>query len=135
MASASLALQTAIVAALRASAGVTGLVAADRILDHVPQGTRFPYVTLGQSSERDWSTGSDEGREHILTLHVWSRAAGKREVHEIMGAMRVALHDQPLALAGWRLVNLRHEYSDARRESDGETVHGLVRFRAVTEPA
>lgn len=134
MASASLALQTAVFAALQADAGLTALLPAGRILDHVPQAMQFPYVTLGQSSERDWSTGSEDGREHILTLHVWSRAAGKRETLEILGAMRACLHERPLALTGWRLINLRHEHSDARRENDGETLHGILRLRAVTEP-
>jgi len=29
---------------------------------------------------------------------------------------------------------VRHELSEVRREPDGETYHGFVRFRAVTEP-
>jgi hypothetical protein len=49
--------------------------------------------------------------------------------------VRTALHDQALSLAGHRLVNLRHELSEARREPDGDTTHGIVRYRAVTEPA
>jgi len=52
-----------------------------------------------------------------------------------MGALREALHDRPLAVTGHRLVNLRHEFSDARRETDGDTYHGIVRLRAVTKPA
>ena len=52
-----------------------------------------------------------------------------------MGAVRTALHDQPLTLTGHRLINLRHEFSEARRDPDGETIHGIARFRAVTEPA
>jgi len=36
-------------------------------------------------------------------------------------------------LSGHRLINLRHEFSEARRDSDGETFHGIARFRAVTE--
>lgn len=134
MASASFALQAAIFAALRADAGVRALLPSDRILDHVPQTARFPYVSLGTSSERDWSTGTEDGREHILTLHVWSRGAGKREAHEIMSAIRACLHERALALDGWRLISLRHEFSDARRDADGETIHGLVRLRALTEP-
>jgi hypothetical protein len=51
-----------------------------------------------------------------------------------MGALKIALHDAALTLSGHRLVNLRHELSEARRESDGDTYHGIVRFRAVTEP-
>ena len=75
-----------------------------------------------------------DGNEHILTLHVWSQARGKKQAHEIMGALRAALHDQPLELSGHRMINLLHEHSEARRDLDGETYHGIVRFRATTEP-
>jgi hypothetical protein len=139
MPSASLALQQSIFAALTADAALTTLLGGTRIYDDVPQGTQLPYLTLGQSTERDWSTGGDPdtetGSEHILTLHVWSDARGKKQAHDIIGAVRAVLHDQPLTLTGHRLVNIRHEFSEARRNSDGETIHGLARFRAVTEPA
>ena len=135
MPSASWSLQQSVFAKLTADATLLALLGAPRVYDDVPQGTDFPYLTFGQSTARDWSTGSDEGNEHILTLHVWSQANGKRQAHEIMGAVRGALHDQPLALSGHRLVNLRHEFSEARRDPDGDTTHGIARFRAVTEPA
>ncbi|MBS0241936.1 MAG: DUF3168 domain-containing protein [Proteobacteria bacterium] len=133
MPSASWSLQKAVYAALAADAAVASFVA-DRLFDAVPQRRSFPYVTLGQSTVRDWSTGSDEGDEHQLTLHVWSRADGRREAHELMSALKLALHERTLSLEGHHLVNLRHELSEARREPDGETYHGIVRLRAVTEP-
>ena len=46
-----------------------------------------------------------------------------------------ALHDQPLMLVDHELVNLRHEFSEARPDPDGDTFHGIVRYRAVTEPS
>jgi hypothetical protein len=55
-------------------------------------------------------------------------------MHEIMQVLRSVLHARDLTLDGHRLVNLRHELSEARREADGETYHGIVRLRAVTEP-
>jgi hypothetical protein len=134
MPSASWALQQSIFGKLASDVALLGLLGAPRIYDDVPQGVAFPYLTLGQSLARDWGTGTEDGSEHILTLHVWSHANGKREAQEIMGAVRSALHDQPLALSGHRLVNLRHEFSEARRDPDGETYHGIVRYRAVTEP-
>ncbi len=134
MASASWELQKAVYAALTADAALTGLLGGARVYDHVPRDAPLPYVTLGQTTARDWSTGSEQGEEHVFAVHVWSRAAGKKEAHEIMGAVRACLHEAPLAPAGHRLVTLRHELSDARREADGETTHGIVRFRAVTEP-
>ena len=63
-----------------------------------------------------------------------ARAASK-QVHEIIEAIKAALHDQPLLLADHHLVNLRHEFSEARLDPDGDTFHGIVRYRAVTEPA
>lgn len=135
MASAGWALQKAVHAALTADAVLVGLLGGPQVFDDVPQQTAFPYVTLGQSTERDWSTATEDGAEHVLTLHVWSKRAGRKETREIMEAVRGALHDRALAVGGHRLVNLRHEFSEARRDADGETYHGIVRYRAVTEPA
>lgn len=135
MPSASWSLQQSIFARHSADAPLATLLGGQpRVYDDVPQGSDFPYLTLGQSIARDWSTGTEEGNEHILTLHVWSKAKGKKEAHEIMGAVRTLLHEQALSLPGHRLINLRHEFSEARRDPDGETVHGITRFRAVTEP-
>ena len=139
MSSAALALQQSIYAALVADAAITTLLGVNRIYDDVPQGSTLPYLTIGQTTERDWSTGgdtaTDDGAEHLLTLHVWSDARGKKQTHAILAALRSALHDEQLTLSGHRLINLRHEFSEARRAPDGETIHGLARFRAVTEPA
>lgn len=135
MPSASFALQAAVLAALAADADlIARLGTPPRIYDDVPPRPAYPYVTFGQSSDRDWSTGSDAGTEHTLTLHVWSKAAGRKETQAITAAIRSALHDTALTLVEHRLVNLRLEHAEARRDPDGETIHGLVRFRAVTEP-
>jgi hypothetical protein len=129
-------LQRAIFAAL---SGSTDLVAAlgsgERIFDHAPANLAFPYVTFGRTSIYDWSTGTESGTEQLFTLHVWSKAKGKREAIEIMDASRAVLHDQALPLDGHALVNLRLEYSEVRFDDDQSVYHGLLRFRAVTEPA
>ena len=134
MSSAGFALQQALHARLTNDPNVVALLGGPRVYDDVPDRAQFPYVTIGQTTERDWSTGSDDGSEHTLTLHVWSRAAGRREANAVISAARTALHDASLVLDGHRLINLRHEFSDARRDPDGETFHGTARFRAVTEP-
>ena len=137
MQSASWALQTAIHRALTANPAVSALLGGPHVWDHVPRGAAYPYVTFGVTTERDWSTGSDPasdaGGEHILTLHVWSKSAGRDEVDAIAAALRHALHEQTLSLAGHRLVNLRHELTDTRRNVNDELYHGVVRLRAVTE--
>lgn len=128
------AVQAAVHAALVADVDVTAALGGQRVFDHVPRGRAYPYMTFGQCITRDWSTGDSVSHEHLMVLHVWSRAAGREEVLAILAAARTALHDQALALADHRLINLRHESSDVRRDPDGETFQGLLRFRAVTEP-
>jgi hypothetical protein len=74
---------------------------------------------------RDWSTGTEDGPEHSLTLNVWSRTGCKKEMQEIIEPVRLALHDKPLLLEDHFLVNLRHEFSEARLDPDGDTFHGV----------
>ncbi len=133
MSSAAFALQQAIFSKLTNDAQTAAALGGPRIYDDVPARAEFPFMTFGQSTERDWSTGTDQGYEHTITLHAWSRSRGRKEAQAVISAARDALHDQDLSLAGHRLVNLRHEYSEVRRDNDGETFHGIARFRAVTE--
>jgi hypothetical protein len=134
MASAGFELQRAVYSSLSGDATLAGLLGGAHIYDDVPRDAAYPYVTVGQSSWRDWSTGGEDGEEHTLTLHVWSDSGGHRETHHIMTRVRERLHDAALTLTGHHLVNLRHEFSEARRDAGGESYRGLVRFRAVTEP-
>lgn len=129
------ALQRAVFLTLANNQALTALLGGPRLYDDTPQPVVFPYITFGQSTLRDASTSTDPGDEHILTLHVWSRTHGRKEAQAIIDVIRTSLHDQPLVLTGHHLVNLRHEYSDCRRDPDGETTHGTVRLRAMTEPA
>ncbi len=134
MSSSAHALQTAIFSTLAADTSLTALLGAPRIYDQVPQPATYPYVTFGQSTVRDADTSSAAADEHIVTLHVWSQARGRQETHRLIDAIRSALHDKVLALAGHSLINIRHDFSEARRDPDGDTLHGIVRLRAVTEP-
>ena len=128
------ALQKAVYATLTANGDVLAALGGSHIYDHVPRKTAKPYVTFAQSVVRDWSSGVEEAHEHTLTLHVWAAATGAKKTRAVLAAMRAALHDQELALDGHRLVNLRHEFSEVRRIEDGETINGIMRLRAVTEP-
>ena len=125
-------LQKAIFEALAANGALAVLVGA-RVFDHAPANAAFPYITFGRTSVYDWSTGTESGTEQLFTLHVWSKAKGKKEALEIMELARATLHDAALELEGHKLVNLRLEFSEARYDDRNEAHHGLLRFRAVTE--
>jgi hypothetical protein len=134
MPSATFALQKAIHLALTNAPTVTTQLGGPRIYDHVPRGQPYPYVTFAQTSDRDWSTGTEAGSEHTVTLHVWTEAAGRKQALAILDAIATALHDAPLSLDGHRLINLRREFTDATRLDADDAYRGLLRLRAVTEP-
>jgi hypothetical protein len=94
----------------------------------------FPYITFGRTSGFDWSTGTESGTEHIFTLHIWSKAQGKKEALEIMERARAVIDDAPLTMTGHHLVSIRLEFSEVRFDEDLSVYHGLLRFRVLTEP-
>ena len=51
-----------------------------RVFDAVPRGTAFPYIVIGDDKETDWSTATEQGSEHLLAVHVWSRSPGLKEL-------------------------------------------------------
>ena len=91
-------LQRGMYQTLASSTELGALLGGTRIYHDSPQAATYPFISLGESMLRDWSTGTEDGAEHLLTLHVWSRAGGKKQVHDIIEAIKSALHDQPLML-------------------------------------
>ena len=133
MAAAAVELQKVIFAALRGDAAISAVVG-NRIHDHAPANVRFPYLTFGRSSAYDWSTGTEIGTEHLFSIHVWSKARGKTETLELMGRVEELLRDGKLVPQGHHLVNLTPNFAESRFDEELSLYHGLLRYRAVTEP-
>lgn len=135
----SLALQGAIVTALKASASVSALIAArvyDRVPKPVPPATEpiFPYVTLGDDETlADHAECLEGSVEVTATIDVWSRTIGKVEAKAIAGAVVTALNGQALSLTGYRLVLIEHQSSRHLDDPDGLTSHSVVTFRALID--
>ena len=135
MSSASWALQQAIFAELSASTDLQALIGDPlRIYDAVPREAAFPYVVVGDDQVNDWSTATEGGSEHLLAIHVWSRNGGCKEAKLIADVVREGLDGASLALTGQTLIDILYQGEETVRETDGETFHATVRFRAVTEP-
>jgi len=126
-------LQRAVFIALSGDIGLASMIGGNKIYDYAPPAAGFPYITFGRSSVFDWSTATESGIEHILTLHVWSQAKGKKEVLEVMERVGALLHDLALTLSEHHLVLIRLEQSEARFEPDLAAHHGTLRFRALVE--
>lgn len=127
-------LQKAIYTALAASSGLVSALGGVKIYDHNPQEAAFPYLVIGRASNLDWSTASEDGSEHLVIIHVWSARSDRGEVYQLQQEIQQSLHDVALLAVDHNVVNLRHEFSEVRNDQAADKLHGIMRFRAVTEP-
>ena len=127
-------LQKAIHGLLTADAALVARLGGQKVFDATPPNAAFPYVSFGRTSIYDWSTGTESGTEQLFTIHVWSKAKGKTETLEIMETIRQLIDAAPPELDNHALVNLQLEFAEVRYDEDISVHHGLLRFRAVTEP-
>ncbi|MGY3527698.1 DUF3168 domain-containing protein [Bradyrhizobium sp. USDA 4452] len=134
----SLALQGAIVAALKDDAGVSAIVAA-RVFDQVgrnPDGSptvAFPYIAIGDTQVLPELAECTDAASSYVTLHLWSRAVGFPEVKRLGAAVIKVLHDAALELAGGTLQSLLLNSTHYIRDPDGLTSHAVLVFEALTD--
>lgn len=138
-------LQRAVFDALRSDAPLAELLAetADEsgpaVYDHVPQaedpadGTKFPYVVVGEDTQVSFDTDTELGFEATVTVHSFSVHKGRMEVKQIQGAIYACLHRRELVVDGYDTVDCIWEYSDSAIEPDGVTRHGVQRFRITVQ--
>lgn len=133
---ASLALQAAVVAVLRADAGVAALVGA-RIYDEPPQTVTFPYVRYGTDNLAPLRMSGDCVDDDVtFSVEVHSRpVAGRVEAKRIAQAVRTALDDKTLTVTGFALEWLQYTTQAITRAADGETYIATIAFEAALSAA
>lgn len=134
MADALLPLQTAIAALL--TSGSPALFPYDLYTGRAKQNCSFPYGVLGDDTAIDWGTKTERGQEITVTIHCWSRkAASTKEVKEMMAALYAALHEASFTVSGQDLVSCRFDFGQVIEDADGQTFHGVSRFRLFLSAA
>lgn len=123
----SVALQKAVVAALKA-------VLAAPVFDRVPPSDEWPRVVIGEGQELPNRADCMNGREIYLDVHVWSRDVGQGEAKRIAGQIADALDDADLTLDGNAIDLLRLDGARFLRDPDGRSSHAVVTIRAFTQP-
>lgn len=131
-----LALQAALVAALRADAGVTALVA-QRVYDEPPQDVVFPYFRIGTLDLRPLRLSGDCTDEDLMfSIEGHSRpTAGRVEAARLAHAARLALDGKALTLAGYTLDWIDWQTQAVTRAADGKSYIATVAFEAALSPA
>lgn len=123
--------QTAVYDALTGDATLTALV--NGVFDHVPEGTDYPYVELGEATATAENSHDRTGKDQVLTLHVWSDHHGYSEALNIAARIAVLLEHQALTLTNDHHVYTQFEFAQTLRDPDPAVRHVPVRFRIVTE--
>lgn len=126
----SLALQGAIVAALKADADLIDLIN-KRVYDEPPdeKARTFPYVTVGDSQVLgDDIEDCGDGSEVFLQVDAWSQAVGYPEVKRIAAAIRTVLKTLPV-IADFVVTVSEFRQCQFLRDPDGKTRHAALQFR------
>jgi hypothetical protein len=109
-----------------------------RIYSHVPEGTPYPYVRIGDLTVTDTSAKDSDMHEVEVMIHAFSRTTESPvAVETLLRDIYAALHNQEAAvpLATGRLVFLRCEFQTSYQErTPNDTYwHGVQRYRAFTQ--
>jgi hypothetical protein len=104
-----------------------------RIYDHVPPGAVFPYVVFGPVVTRPYDDKDRTGFEQTVTLDIWSRYRGSKEVKDILQAIYDVLHRAELDVEDEVFVSCEFVGADVVPESDGLIYRGEVRFDVITQ--
>lgn len=131
--------QGAIFKALAGDPGVVAIVGA-RIFDDVPHegeaiASGFPRVSIGEQGGEMVGTDDSDIVSMEITVHAWSRAPGRRECLQLIGAIVEALHKRAHPVASGLLIFLNYATHETVKEPDGETYHGSVRFAGMLQIA
>lgn len=131
---ASLPVQKAVLAALKADAGVAALVAG-RVYDQVPVSAVKPYLSFGPFQVLPDQADCYDASDITVQLDGWSAGPGSVEVKKIGRAVRAALDQKALLLdEEERLITINIEQTQYLVEPDGITQHAMLQFVARTEP-
>ncbi len=133
MADPAIAIQGAVLTALRNAPDLTALVGT-RVYDYVLVGSelqdaqRFPYVRVDvtQSVENDDECGTRW--DVFVSVHTWSRSRFRAQTFNMMAAVRAAL-DVELPVLTYRLEERQFLQSRTLDDPDGITQHGIVEMR------
>ena len=113
------------------AAGITcvGHTGAVPVRDWVPDATDYPYISIGEDTIAEGPSWSDDQRDCTLTLHVWSRYAGKKQAKQIGGALVTSLRASLTSTGEWRVQRVNLDLANYYLDPDARTQHGVIRVR------
>ncbi len=103
---------------------------------YLPEGmprNNFPYVVIGDDDTSAWDTDDTLGKEIDINIDIWSRTAGFKQTKAIMGEIYNILNRGALTKTGYNIVDCLCTESQALRDPDGITRHGVMVFKLTIQ--
>jgi hypothetical protein len=103
---------------------------------YLPEGmprNNFPYVVIGDDDTSAWDTDDTLGKEIDISIDIWSRTAGFKQTKAIMGEIYDILNRGALTKTGYNIVDCLCTESQALRDPDGITRHGVMVFKLTIQ--
>lgn len=102
------------------------------VLDQAGPNQEFPYATIGEFICGETDTLTEQSIDLEVTVHVWSRQPGMQQCEDLMTIAKDTLDRKVLPVTGFQWVTTIWNYAQTLREPDGQTRHGILRFRVMT---
>ena len=103
------------------------------VYNHVPPNPLYPYVAFGAIAAKPFDDIDRTGFTQTVTLDIWSRYRGTKEVKDIAQAIYDTLHRATLTVSGEVFISCEFVSADITVEGDGLTYHGETRYSVVTQ--
>lgn len=131
---AALALQKAVVGALKSDAALFTLVGS-RVYDEPPQGVSRPYVRIGTMETRPSRTscGTDYDLDYSVECHSRPEGAGRVEAQRVADAVLAALDGASLTVTGFTACWNDFSAMSVIRDTDGRSYVATVVFEAALD--
>lgn len=102
------------------------------VVDAAGPNQSFPYATIGEFIGGESDTLNEQSVDFDVTVHLWSRQPGMQECQQLMTIAKDTLDRAVLPATGFQWVTTIWQYAQTLREPDGQTRHGILRFRVMT---
>lgn len=122
----SLPLQSAIRARLVASSAITAIIPATAIVDRNATPAMDHSIVIGEGQTIPDDGISRNRHEVFADLHIWRKESGLIGSKQVVGAIRNALNDGPLIVAGYHVADLRIASSRFMRDPGGLHSHAVL---------
>lgn len=126
-----LVLQSGLVAALRADAGLTALTGTPAVFDAPPE-TEPPYVVIARHDLVPRAGDDAPGHEHRVLVHVWAREPSRKAVLALCD--RVTAVALGASFAGLAVTFRALDRTDTAIDLDSGRARAALTFRFFSEP-